>query len=186
MAERNLNFMKRMTQFWAFIKKLAGLVGFNGDKIEVGNDLEVDGKLKAFENITDAHDRQRFIEGNITIPTISGITSPYARWSLSGSHLMVVLTYSFEANSTLASSDRAIVNVPEWILNKIYPTGIQRVITTSFGIYGKTTNQVISTAECVLTKQSSSSLEIFISGTTRPEVDANIRMQFDLLIDNAN
>ncbi len=37
--------MRRMTNFWAFIKKLASLIGFTGDKIEVGNDLEVDGDL---------------------------------------------------------------------------------------------------------------------------------------------
>lgn len=43
--------MKRMTQFWAFIKKLAGLVGFNGNKIEVGNDLEVDGNLEVNSSI---------------------------------------------------------------------------------------------------------------------------------------
>lgn len=178
--------MKRMTNFWGFIKKLAGLIGFTGDKIEVGNDLEVDGKLKAFENITDAHDRQRFIEGTITTPTISGITSPYARWSLSGSHLMIVLTYSFEANSTLGYTDRAVVNIPKWILDKIYPTAIQRVVTSSFGVYAKSSNQIIFTKECVLTKQSDTSLEIFVTGSTTPEVDANIRMQFDLLIDNAN
>lgn len=43
---RKENFMRRMTNFWAFIKKLAGLIGFTGNKIEVGNDLEVDGDLE--------------------------------------------------------------------------------------------------------------------------------------------
>lgn len=44
---RKENFMRRMTNFWAFIKKLAGLIGFTGNKIEVGNDLEVDGNFIA-------------------------------------------------------------------------------------------------------------------------------------------
>lgn len=43
---RKENFMRRMTNFWAFIKKLAGLIGFTGNKIEVGNDMEVDGDLE--------------------------------------------------------------------------------------------------------------------------------------------
>lgn len=37
--------MKRMTPFWKFVDKLRALLGFEGNKIQIGNDLEVDGDL---------------------------------------------------------------------------------------------------------------------------------------------
>lgn len=37
--------MKRMTPFWKFVDKLRSLVGFEGNKVQIGNDLEVDGDL---------------------------------------------------------------------------------------------------------------------------------------------
>lgn len=46
-----------------FVKKLATLIGFSGNKIEVGNDLEVDGKLDV-NSETKFHDHVSVFEGD--------------------------------------------------------------------------------------------------------------------------
>lgn len=79
--------MRRMTNFWAFIKKLAGLIGFTGNKIEVGNDLEVDGDLEVnsslkAETLTDGTTTKTMTEvlaggggGGLDIDLTKGVNS---------------------------------------------------------------------------------------------------------------
>lgn len=57
----------------------------------------------AFEDIVDKNGNPRFIEGTITPETISGITFTYCKWSLSGTHLMIVLAGTCK-NVTLANN----------------------------------------------------------------------------------
>lgn len=78
--------------------------------------------LKVFENIVDKDSHPRFIEGNIEITTITGVSKTFGKWSLSGSHLLIVLGISVENAVELGSNQTlAYVNVPEWIFNKIKP-----------------------------------------------------------------
>ena len=92
--------------------------------VECGQEFE-DALLDSetsLENIVDKNGHPRFIEGDITIEEIAGVTQTYGKWSLSGTHLLIVLGLSV-ANATelTANQTLAFVNVPEWIFNKIKP-----------------------------------------------------------------
>ena len=80
-------------------------------------------ELPVFENIVDKDGHKRFIEGDITIETIEGVTQTYGKWSLSGSHLMIVLGISIANEATIASSSilASIPSLPSWIVDKIVP-----------------------------------------------------------------
>ena len=55
------------------------------------------------ENIYDEDEHKRFIEGDLTLQTIEGVSFSYGKWSLSGTHLMVVIAGSI-ANETVIAS----------------------------------------------------------------------------------
>ena len=81
--------------------------------------VEKKNNLKVFENIVDKDGHKRFIEGDITPAETTGITFTYAKWSLSGSHLQIVLAMTIAAGtySTFYLGD--ITNLPKWIFDKI-------------------------------------------------------------------
>lgn len=173
--------MRRMTNFWAFIKKLAGLIGFTGNKIEVGNDLEVDGKLKAFENITDVNDNLRFVEGEINLPSVTGVTYPFTKWSLSGSHLMIVICGNITQGTTF-SIKRADITIPQWLLDKITPltatyvnAGYSDIVDNSYAQVGRISSNL---------EKTSTNLRLnFICVTEdSPTSDGSFRLQYDLII----
>ena len=152
----------------------------------VEQEAEVNG-LKAFENIVDKDGHKRFIEGNITLKNTlpEGITKVYAKWALSGSHLLIVVCLS-GANATVisASTEIADISVPQWILNKIYPlvSGISYVETKTEQWYGSGWNSQSHLVS--LRKSSESILNVrFEAGLTLSR-DSTIRIAFDLLIDN--
>lgn len=70
--------------------------------------------------ITDANGNYRFTEGD-GIPDTVNITSSYCKWSLSGTHLMVVLAGKYIVNSVADQTVLAQYEVPEFILDKIFP-----------------------------------------------------------------
>ena len=79
-------------------------------------------EVQDFENITDSDGHKRFIEGNIELDeSVTTITKLYGKWSLSGSHLLIVLAFSIVENATLTAGYIADINLPEWIMDKIYP-----------------------------------------------------------------
>lgn len=178
--------MKRMTNFWAFIKKLAGLIGFTGDKIEIGNDLEVDGKLKAFENITDANDNLRFVEGEIATKSLSNVTFSYNKWSLSGTHLMIVLAGKINASSILGTTEFATLNLPSWITNKITKGFGSGVVDLVSSLTDTSTPFAKTDGRFQLLKNNDNTLSIYIVGHQSTTNEQYFRCQFDLIIDNAN
>lgn len=179
--------MRRMTNFWAFIKKLAGLIGFTGDKIEIGNDLEVDGKLKAFENITDANDRSRFIEGNIETPTISGVTFKYSKWALSGSHLMIVIAGDITANTQI-SLTAITINVPQWIKDKLVALNGNYIDANNDSRIVSSSWERVGTIKHNLQKSDSTTIRVNIACLTSniPTENGSFRISYDAIIDNAN
>ena len=83
---------------------------------------EIQSFKKDISNLVDSKGNPRFVEGNGTPATITGFTSSYCKWSLSGTHLMLVLAGNFEnAVSVSQGSVLATFAVPEFILNKIVP-----------------------------------------------------------------
>ena len=82
------------------------------------------------ENFNDSHGNARFVEGTCEIndANFSG-TVTYNKWSLSGTHLMIVIAgtinagdYSTDDLFLLTTSD-----IPSWILNKISPVSLSYI-----------------------------------------------------------
>ena len=78
--------------------------------------------VKVFENIVDKDGHKRFIEGEITGSTLpAGVQRTYGKWSLSGSHLLVVIALQVD-NTTVIPAYTNLGNlsgVPQWIFDKL-------------------------------------------------------------------
>ena len=150
------------------------------DAVEQNPDLEV------FEHIVDADGHKRFVEGDITMETISGVTQTYGKWSLSGSHLMIVLAGTIENGTALALATWVSdVGLPAWIMSKIVPVFAGNVsinsVTLADDSWGTQTGQFTlkkATVGDVTTVQIN-----FVSTLTLTSTKS-FRAQFDLLIDN--
>lgn len=140
-------------------------------------------ELPLFENIVDQNGNKRFIEGVITPETITGITWSYAKWSLSGSHLMIVVCGQIASTNKFNGGDALFkVYLPEWVMDKITPTLNKLISYSTFtavdefyssevvrNYYDKETTYIL----CGVSADSSTF-----------ENDANFRIQFDLMIDD--
>ena len=148
----------------------------------VEQEAEVNG-LKAFENIVDKDGHKRFIEGDITLETTEGITQTYGKWSLSGSHLMIVVAGTI-ANGTSTSAFKMawINNIPQWILDKIVTTFSNVVEYKLYNIYNNDfTSQQVSTYLGL----DNDSGKLFIQcGSINATAQRIFRFAYDLLIDN--
>ena len=116
--------------------------------------------------------------------TPEGVTLTYCKWSLSGTHLMIVCAGNV-ANATEIANDSylAVYPLPKFILDKIYP------VWDSRNIENKTTtfiadNWGTQTASITLVK-TSTALGIRKTGGGTFTLTANraFRIQFDLVID---
>ena len=126
----------------------------------------------ALESLKDTNGRNRFIEGTNESLLPEGLTLKYSKWSLSGSHLMIVFCFANEGNTdiTIPTFTRLFdTTLPEWVFNKIYPihTGADAVIGgTAFAVGDSSTplsNLYIA--------KSTSNLRCLIS--TQAEIKAN-------------
>ena len=133
-------------------------------------------------NLIDKDGHERFIEGDITIEEIEGITQSYGKWSLSGTHLMIVVAGNI-ADTTALSWGTKIANIvlPDWIFEKIVP------IFATYYVEAKSTplydiNLGTQTVSSILRKQSGK-LDLLWSNVTA-NADRSFRVAFDLLIDN--
>lgn len=139
------------------------------------------------DNIVDSHGNKRFVEGNITMQTIAGITQTYGKWSLSGTHLMIVLACTIASGTTLSGGSLAIVNVPRYILDKainIVP-GHPDVIRQRFSIYRGDASVIAE--KLFYVDKLSNYFNIGASYSDEPittSEECYFRIQFDLLIDN--
>ena len=70
------------------------------------------------ENIKDNSGHNRFIEGDLDTYTVANVTFSYAKWSLSGTHLMIVLAGT-NKQQVNAGTYLAEFEPPTWIYNKI-------------------------------------------------------------------
>lgn len=145
-----------------------------------------------FESIVDKNGNKRFIEGDIAIEEITGITKKYGKWSLSGSHLMCVIACEVDANTEIPvwPSVFSYIELPEWIIDKIYPltnnyldgkdvnvTPLESsgysALTQRFAIkVDKTNNQLV--------------VQFDTAQSVTPTDDSGFRLAIDLLIDSAS
>lgn len=138
-------------------------------------------ELPIFENIVDKNGNSRFIEGNGIPLSQTGFTSSYCKWSLSGSHLLIVLAGSI-ANETILENgaNLATYNLPEWIVNKIYSVWI--IYIESKNLLLKAEDWSTQDSPCVLTKVSTGLRIVKVNDLTL-NANRSFRIQFDLLID---
>ena len=133
------------------------------------------------ENIVDSQGHKRFVEGDIDLrESVSQITKLYGKWSLSGSHLLIVLAFSVADTTVVSSQAIATVNVPEWVLNKIVPlfgNNVDFKILKAFG-----SDNSAQDVSCFM--DIDDGLRLYLYGFTAT-ADRTCRIAFDLLIDNA-
>lgn len=139
------------------------------------------GTTHLFETITDRHGNPRFVEGDITMETITGVTQTYGRWSLSGTHLMIVVCADVANGTTIPNLDIAFINLPAWILNKINPLIATRIEIKTVPMYDNSFST--QTLTVVLTKGESLLAIVTRSTSVVLNADRKFRIQFDLLID---
>ena len=149
--------------------------------------VEQKSALKVFENIVDKDGHKRFIEGDITTETISGCTYTYKKWSLSGSHLQIVLAMTYEAGTYSTHLLGTITDIPKWIMDKITPSGAtekQVAVKYAEQWVDSNTPQTPSFYGGVQ-KDDANTLQIASWGSKTFTAETYIRLSFDLIIDNA-
>ena len=137
---------------------------------------------KDITTLVDADGHERFIEGDINIETITGITKKYGKWSLSGTHLMLVLACEVEDATAIDGGTLANISLPQWILDKIVPVFSNAVSFQVIPMYADNwTSQNISLS---LRKPADNLVRIAMESTVTLTATRKFRAQFDLLIDN--
>ena len=139
-------------------------------------------------SLKDSHGNPRFVEGDITMETIAGVTQTYGKWSLSGTHLIIVI--AFDIASGVTTPQNALLtrfNLPEFIYSKIEGVwgNAVNIINTSVREKLLWYNNPKNLAAIQLYKLSNQAREIEIrtSGTAiTTDADSACRIQFDLLI----
>ena len=153
-----------------------------GDEIV---NLKVTGQAKLFENIVDADGHNRFVEGNGNFTALSGeFEITYNKWSLSGTHLMLVLAGTVKAGTSIgrANNQTSFYALPAYILSKIKPlVGNNYIEYKAFTAYVNESN--VMTGKTLLGK-SSNGVYIRFTGGGNVDVDRTFRIQYDLLIDD--
>ena len=143
-----------------------------------GGQLE---NVKVFEEIVDKDGHKRFIEGDIEIEEISGVTKTFGKWALSGTHLMIVLACDFENALTLSAGILAYINLPKWIKDKIKP--LYSGVISSKLQYFYNTDFSSQTTTCYLRKTGAEQLlNIYLDNITFTK-SRSARIEFDLIID---
>jgi hypothetical protein len=137
---------------------------------------------KVFEQIEDANGNNRFVEGDITIGTFTGVTQTYGKWSLCGTHLLIVIGLSIEAGSNITGGDLCYITIPSWIGAKIYPLFAGNVVTRDIAkMWADDYTTQDLTAQFI--KISNATFKVQTS-TTTADKNRFVRINFDLLIDN--
>lgn len=181
-----------------------GVEGFAhfDDNVEFGNKASFNGidrivdsddnPLIICENLKDANGHNRFIEGNVTINNnyISNSEVPYAAWSLSGTHLQIVLCLLCSSGISAEGKNLAnISDIPDYIMNKIVPmkNNVSHICVSPV-TYGFVPENLVKTSggiEIYIQKDSDLNVLSLIGLTGFVESDKYYRIQFDLLIDMA-
>lgn len=138
-------------------------------------------ELPVFENIVDKEGHKRFIEGDIALAEGVVPTKIYGKWSLSGTHLMIVLCLAVKEDDVVPYTGAvANITLPTWLLDKIVPLASDIIVYDTANWQAE--DNSFQTGYALLRKQESN-LFITLEGFTATE-DRQCRLAFDLLIDN--
>ena len=141
-------------------------------------------------NIVDSHGNKRFVEGDISMLNISGIRQTYGKWSLSGTHLMIVIAFDIDSGvTTPVNSVIAVISLPGFIYSKIKNLwNADNVVSlTDVMVRGKTIWFNSKKLNDIRLQKPDSQSRLWISTSantiTTTELSA-CRIQYDLLIDS--
>ena len=139
--------------------------------------------INLMENIVDSKGNKRFIEGEGSPLVLEGFNPTYNKWSLSGTHLMLVLAGNIANTTTLTNGTTLIeFTLPDYITKKIFPVfATYRISYINGGLIADDwSSQTLS-----YTVEKSTAGIKFIVQTASLTLTANrsFRFQFDLLID---
>lgn len=140
------------------------------------------GSTGGFFKIKDNYGDFRFVEGSVQHISVQGVTPLYGRWSLSGTHLMIVAMYEF-ASGTVISSNTLLCGLvlPSYIASKIYTIYsdvVSRAVFQAFDAAG-TSQQNFN----IILHNSGNTLTLTFGSTVNFNSIKTVRIQFDLLID---
>ena len=140
---------------------------------------------KDIVTLVDANGNDRFIEGDITMEEITGLTQTYGKWSLSGTHFMIVVGFDLDTTATLSNSQTIADNIvlPDFILDKIVPLFANEVV--DYQTTNLRTDSWGSTQFNYTLRKGTGKLYIASgSNITEGSYVRHGRIAFDLLIDN--
>lgn len=143
---------------------------------KIAQNTEID-----IEKLVDKDDHKRFLDGDINLEEKTGFTKTYGKWSLSSTHLLIVIGVAIDNGASLEGGDiLSKIDIPTWILDKIYPLFGNNIDRKPFDCYADDlSNQPMN----VYLRKSGSQLLIVTSAFTAT-ANRNVRIAFDLLIDN--
>ena len=141
-------------------------------------------------NIVDSQGNKRFVEGNFPVKNINGITWMYHKWSLSGTHLMIVLAGKNDSDANITFEGNEVfgelqANSLSYIFDKISTVTVYNLVSTAvFRTYKDYTTT--EKGNLSLVKPSANHIRIinWNRAVTDIPVGTAFRVQFDLLIDS--
>lgn len=135
-------------------------------------------------NITqliDSNGNPRFVEGRGIAAEVEGVEITYNKWSLSGTHLMLVTCGNIENSITLdATTMLSRFNVPSYILDKIEAVFSGVVEIKGLSLY----NEDWSSQNTSIKLWKADGYLYTQWGNTTTTKARSFRIQFDLLIDS--
>lgn len=148
--------------------------------------------LKYFQNqkdkgmniveLVDSAGNPRFVEGDGEGLTQEGVTISYCKWSLSGTHLMLVCAGTVASGTTISTGTGiGVFGIPKWIYDKIYSLFSNVVEIKNFNYWG---SDYTSQSSITQLQKVSNTLKLSPTGNLTTTANRNFRIQFDLLIDS--
>lgn len=140
--------------------------------------------INLLENIVDSKGNKRFIEGEGTpvTPSPTGITITKTFWSLSGTHLILVVLGS-AANGTIVADGTSLAKfyLPKYIFDKIEAVwSTNGVASTNFTYVSDTWST--QDAKAAIIKDTDNLTITTAYGGTTLTTDKKFKIQFDLVI----
>lgn len=137
---------------------------------------------KDITTLVDSAGRDRFIEGEGTPSSVEGVTITYSKYSLSATHLMLVVAGTIAENTSLvAGNSLSLFSVPSWIMDKVLP--IQSRLIEYKTAQAVSSSYDIQNLPVYLNKEDNG-LDIKVTSNTTINANRSFRIQFDLLIDS--
>lgn len=138
--------------------------------------------MNKMEKIKDKSGHLRFIEGSGDVSTIADVENNYCKWSLSGTHLMLVHIITLDVGASLSNNLLSSFELPNWIMNKIVSTGTEGMIASDTFI--SYSDDLTTGSLNLYLKKETNSVSINLIGSASIAKKRYCKIKFDLIIDN--